>query len=804
MIFIYLVIRPLDCCTQYFRAMGARKYILFISIIFAGAIAFAQPDSAMNSIDLSLLGVDNLEFRSDSNQLKMISAGRISANLDELPLEVYVISHEEILRNQYSTLTDVLHALPGIKTSRPGTGELGESFQIWGLTGNLYTKILVNGMPVKPSVVSGMPIGSQLPIRQAEKIEVIYGNSSAVYGADAVSGVINIITKEADKGTFVRGDISLGKNGHNYINFSIGGKGGKNNNILQYNFYGTRYELNDMNLDYLEEGVYNPLNYFQAKGEMVSVSGVDYEPLDVNTEVVETSAQNPRDFMDEYYGKNYEGSVTEPDMESLASAAHMLGVQMKFKGLSFSYDYMYRRTHSSLGLSPVFYKFNNPQNFWGESIQRTAASYTNNFGRITSITQLNNLTYNMDNNSSQGVTFMVNSDKAYRYSASNDLEISQIFSMSPTKNIEIVAGFSYNQSGNLPVTNYLDKPFEKSKYIPYSQAVDLTDTLLGEFGINPVVFSNISGFLQSYMKWKKFRFLGGLRYDINTRYGNRFSPQLSALHKTTPRTSMRFSIGTAYKAPPTSLTYQSLAYPVSETEVYYQVVPNIDLEPEKFNTLEFGIKSQFKRKASINQTFYYYRITNHIIPQTVSLPVAGLDLPYAINDSVRTWVNYSTTVSNVAGSQTTLRFNNIIEKINMNAEVSLTFQGRQDKLPNVREFVAEYLKLQPLHSGKLKLSMEPVDNIYLYVESHWMSKWLRLLIPFENLYDDLFGNTDGYYAMDAMASFYLSKQLNLYLKVTNIFDEQYGIVNATILEENLLYNPQLRRTVRFGLSYRLN
>lgn len=782
--------------------MRARKLILFISIILAGAAAFAQSDTSANSIGLRMLGADNLEFRSDSNQLKIISAGRISANLDDLPLEVYVISHEEILRNQYSTLTDVLNALPGIKTSRPGTGELGESFNIWGLTGNLYTKILVNGMPVKPSVVSGMPIGSQLPIRQAEKIEFIYGNSSAVYGADAVSGVVNIITKEADKGTFVRGDISLGKNGHNYINFSIGGKGGKNNNILQYNFYGTRFELNDMNLDYQDEGVYNPMNYFQAKGESVSVSGVDYEPLDVSTEVVESSGETSREFMDEYYGMNYEGSVTDPKMEALASAAHMLGVQMKFKGLSFSYDYMYRKTHSSLGLSPVFYKYNNPQNFWGESIQRTSASYTNNFGRITSTTQLNNLTYNMDNNSSQGLTFMLNNDKAYRYSASNDLEISQIFSLSPTKNIEVVAGFSYNQSGNLPVTNYLDEPFDKSLYIPYSDKVDYSDTLLGFFGINPVVFSNISGFLQSYIQWKKFRFLGGLRYDINTLYRNRFSPQLSVLHKTSPKTSMRFSIGNAYKAPPTSLRYQSLAYPVSETEINYQVIPNENLDPEKFNTLEFGIKSQFRRKASINQTFYYYRITNHIIPQT--MPVAGLDLPYAINDSVRRWVNYSSTVSNVAGSQTTLRFNNIVEKIKMNAEVSLNFQARQDKLPNVREFVAEYLKLQPLHSGKLKLSMEPIDNVYLYVESHWMSKWLRLLIPFENLYDDLFGNTDGYYAMDAMVSFNLSKQLNLFVKVTNIFDEQYGIVNATILEENLVYNPQLRRTARFGLSYRLN
>jgi outer membrane cobalamin receptor len=782
--------------------MGIKRLLLGFSFLIVGTTVFSQAETGLDTIPLQMLGAENLEFKSDSNRLKIISAGRISANLDDLPLEVYVISHEEILRNQYSTLTDVLHALPGIKTSRPGTGELGESFQIWGLTGNLYTKILVNGMPVKPSVVSGMPIGSQLPIRQAEKIEVIYGNSSAVYGADAVSGVINIITKEAEEGTFVRGDISLGKNGHNYFNFMIGGKGGKNNNILQYSFYGTRFEQNNMNLDYMSEGVYNPMNYYQAKGETIWISGDDYAPLSVDESVVENSTTDPEDFKNEYYGENYEGSITEPEMESLASASHLLGVQMRFKGLSFSYDYMYRKTHSSLGLSPVFYKYNNPQNFWGESISRTTVSYKETFGRITSTTQLNNLAYNMDNNSSQGVTFLLNTDKAYRYSASNDMEISQIFSMSPTKNIELVGGVSYTQSGNLPVTNYLEKPFDKSLYIPYSTRVDMSVPLLDSFGINPILFSNISGFLQFYTKWKKFRILGGLRYDVNTWYGNRFSPQISVLHKTTPKTSMRFSIGNAYKAPPASLMFQSLAYPISATEVDYKVAPNIGLRPEKFNTLEFGIKSQFRKKASVNQTFYYYRITNHIIP--ASLPIAYFDLPYTINDSVRTWINYGSTVSNVAGSQTTLRFTNIVESIKMNAEVSLTFQARQDKLPNVREFVAEYLKLQPAHSGKLKLSMSPADNMYLYIESHWMSKWLRLLIPFESLYDDLFGNTDGYYAMDAMVSYNLSDQLNIFVKVNNIFDEQYGIVNATILEENLIYNPQLRRTLRFGLSYKLN
>jgi outer membrane cobalamin receptor len=187
--------------------------ILFIISWVIVQNVIPQTDTTISEIQKDILQAEDLIFPIDSERLKIISAGRISKNLDELPLTVYVISHEEILRNQYTSLIDVLNSLPGITTSQPGTGELGESFQIWGLTGNLYTKILINGLPVRPSVVSGMPIGSQLPIRQADKIEVIYGTSSSVYGADAVSGVINIITKEADKNTFVRGDISLGEDG---------------------------------------------------------------------------------------------------------------------------------------------------------------------------------------------------------------------------------------------------------------------------------------------------------------------------------------------------------------------------------------------------------------------------------------------------------------------------------------------------------------------------------------------------------------------------------------------------------------
>ena len=771
------------------------SWIFYLSV-------FPQADSAFTEIQQDKLQAEDLVFSPDTSRLNVISAGRISKDLDELPLTVYVISHEDILRNQYTSLIDVLNALPGIVTSQPGYGELGESFQIWGLTGNLYTKILINGLPIKPSVVSGMPIGSQLPIRQAEKIEIIFGSSSAIYGADAVSGVINIITREADKGTFVRGDISLGEDGYNYMNFFLGGKGGKNNNILQYSFYGSKQEYTDMNVQYADEGVYNPMNYYQQKEEKFDIDGTEYEALDLNERLLAINGVNQEDFKDSIFGKFYEGSLTQPDMEAIGSASHMLGFQMKFRGIGLSYNNLYRRTHSSIGLSPRFYKYNNPQNFWGENIHRITLAYVKDFRRFSSSTNLSSLVYRMDNNSSQGVTFHNMTDNVFRYSASDDLLLEQVFSGSPLKNLEIVAGLSYTQSGNLPVTNYLLTPFDKKKYNAFSEKVNVYDSVFGKFGLNPLTYSNLSEFLQFYYQHRKFRFLGGIRYDINTLYGNRFSPQLGILYKSGKKVAVHFTAGSAYKAPPSSIAYQSLAYPTEGNLNYFQVVPNSDLKPEKFTNMELGITRPVFKRALLRQTFFWYRITDHIIPET--LPFSDFEYQNTANDSVKSWVNKQESISNVVGSQTTLLFNDLIRSVNLDAELSLSFLNRQDHLPDVIDIVKGYLSLTPKHTGKLKVSFYPVKNLYVNIESHWMTKWLRLLIPFEDLYKELFKDTDGYYTMNAMTSYNLSDELSLYLKVTNLFDEKYGGVNATLLEENLVYNPQLRRSIRFGFSYKLN
>ena len=100
--------------------------------------------------------------------------------------------------------------------------------------------------------------------------------------------------------------------------------------------------------------------------------------------------------------------------------------------------------------------------------------------------------------------------------------------------------------------------------------------------------------------------------------------------------------------------------------------------------------------------------------------------------------------------------------------------------------------------------MEPAKNLHLNITSIWESNWLRIIIPFEEIYNDLFKNMDGFYSLDASLTYDVSTNLSTFLKVTNLFDERYGGPVYSETATPLPYSPQAGRTISLGLTYRLN
>lgn len=769
-----------------------------------------------SSVPKEKLGLIDLTFKSDSSTQRVVGASRSSKLISDLPITIHVVTREEIEMNHYTSLADALKSLPGMRVSQPGIGELGETFQLRGLTGNFYTMILINGIPIKPSVVKGMPIMAQLPVQQAERIEIIYGPAAAVYGADAVSGVINIVTREADKGTFALADVSLGENRYRNSNFMVGGKAGRNENILKYSFYGSYSSQYDFHLRSGYEDVYNPLNYPQEKGITYDIGGTDYQPLEITEESFSGVDSDINNFIDVNYPLNYSGTLNMPDMQNFPSESNLLGFNLKFRDFSFSFNNFYRKTHSALGQSTYFFKYDNPQNFWGENISQASVSYNHGWSeKLSTTTNVSSLNYRMDNNSSTGITFSGYTDNVYRYSASNDILFEQLFTVLPKPNIEVLSGVTYMLSGNLPQTNYLDAPFNTGKYRAFSNSVDFTDPVAGDFGIHPKTFHNYSFFSQTYLSLKDLRFMGGLRFDQNSQYGFSFSPRLAALYKHNDRLATRASVGFAYKAPPSSLAWQSLAIKAGANldSLMYISVPNPDLEPENFMSVELGtIKTFGKRdKTVLNLSIFYNEMRNLIMEQSVLLS-SRPDLPLAIiptdTSTVLTRSNLKDAKKRYYGLQATFQFNELVKSINLNAELSLTFAEENNSMPNITNIATEFITdftLMPKHFGQLRVSMEPVrDKLFLNINTIWESDWLRLIIPFEDLYSQLFKDVDGFYSLDLSLTYKISPSLNSFIRVVNLFNEQYGGPAYSETNTPLPYNPQAGRTISFGLTYRLN
>jgi outer membrane receptor for ferrienterochelin and colicins len=136
--------------------------------------------------------------------IQITSVSKKLENLLLVPATVMVITEAEIRQRGYQSLEQMLHDLPGFDIAK-GNGPGYSYFYQRGYRSisNDRTLLLVDGVEENDLVSNNIPISRQYPIADIERVEVIYGPASTLYGANAFSGVINVITKshKASTGT---------------------------------------------------------------------------------------------------------------------------------------------------------------------------------------------------------------------------------------------------------------------------------------------------------------------------------------------------------------------------------------------------------------------------------------------------------------------------------------------------------------------------------------------------------------------------------------------------------------------------
>lgn len=127
----------------------------------------------------------------------VVTSTKTPKALWEVPAAVSVVTQEDLKRKNYLKLNEALEFLPGV--SAFASRKLAEPFpgvNLRGFHGHMRTMVLVNGQPISPFLYNASLVPwSLVPVDIVERIEVVRGPFSALYGGDAVGGVINIITK---------------------------------------------------------------------------------------------------------------------------------------------------------------------------------------------------------------------------------------------------------------------------------------------------------------------------------------------------------------------------------------------------------------------------------------------------------------------------------------------------------------------------------------------------------------------------------------------------------------------------------
>ncbi|WP_136068157.1 ligand-gated channel protein [Modicisalibacter radicis] len=116
------------------------------------------------------------------------------------PASISVLEREDLEDRYYQNVTDALRDVPGVIVTGGGAGDNGADISIRGMPSQ-YTLILVDGRPqttreTRPNGSAGFEQDWLPPLQAIERIEVIRGPMSTLYGSDAIGGVINIITRK--------------------------------------------------------------------------------------------------------------------------------------------------------------------------------------------------------------------------------------------------------------------------------------------------------------------------------------------------------------------------------------------------------------------------------------------------------------------------------------------------------------------------------------------------------------------------------------------------------------------------------
>jgi iron complex outermembrane receptor protein len=188
---------PCDMWIRLSRRSPTKRYNHYFGIttLLAAAICLQNPIAGQTtgSRDLTDASLEDLM------NIEVTSVAKKEQKLLKVAAAIYVISQDDIRRSGATNIPDLLRLVPGVDVARVDANSWAVSIRGFNrLFGSNKVLVLIDGRSVYTHTFSGVFWDQQdVPLENIERIEVIRGPGGTIWGANAVNGVINIITKSA-------------------------------------------------------------------------------------------------------------------------------------------------------------------------------------------------------------------------------------------------------------------------------------------------------------------------------------------------------------------------------------------------------------------------------------------------------------------------------------------------------------------------------------------------------------------------------------------------------------------------------
>ena len=524
------------------------------------------------------------------------AAMRSRRTLDDVPATVSVITTENIDRENMQDVRDLVRNEPGVTVgNNPGRAGF-QNFVIRGIGGNRVL-IIVDGMRVPDFPESNQGAGTysreQPDLEDIKRVEIIRGPASALYGSDAIGGVVAYTTKDPGEylkeGRDVYGSVKSAYSGANQM-FAETFTGAVRSGKVEFLGIYTRRDGQQFTPAQSSLGP-NPTTWFSND----FLAKIVIRPTDVDTIRIT--------------GGYTQGQQTTQALSGVGVFPSLF--TRVYDEWGKDYTNTYRLSGQWEHTAPIGFVDRMSLLVYYNSVNTQADTYTLRGATLGTIPTNARASSFLFNQSVSGAELQMNTDATF-FELRNLLTYGLSFTYTSTTRPRNRAQITLATGATTQVVGgetYPNKNFPDTTTVQGGAYVqDEITALDGKLVVTPAVrldYYNLTPNPDQYF-WNSTGSTLGVIPSASTYVSA--SPKLGVLYHFNDRYSSYFQYATGFRAPP----YDTANFGFTNTSSFYQILPNANLKPETANSFEVGLRGKYPTGSSWQLTGFYNLYNNFI------------------------------------------------------------------------------------------------------------------------------------------------------------------------------------------------